>query len=104
MAARQFVVVALIFFAIVGMASAESGPAPDASPAVGAGVGPAPDNNIIGTTDGSSHGAAPAGGPGTDGTSSGLTPSDSPKSGATTLEASTFAGVVVSAVVASFFY
>nr|XP_027096371.1 anther-specific protein BCP1-like [Coffea arabica] len=104
--ARQIVVLALIFFAIVGMASATA-QAPAASSESEAGIGPAPDNHDIGLVGGSGadYGAAPIGGPVTPGTFSPGSPAEAPNgSGSTILEASAVAGLVVSAIAGSFFF
>lgn len=103
--ARQIVVPALIFFAIVGMATATTN-APSTSPSgteSSISLGPTPDNDVIGTVSGSAsdYGAAPVGGPVSAGT---FSPAESPKSASTILETSTVAGVVVSAFVGSLFF
>ncbi|CAI9099293.1 OLC1v1036081C1 [Oldenlandia corymbosa var. corymbosa] len=103
MAPRQLVVVlGLVLFAVVGVVSAST----DAVSPIADPVVEAPDNNVVGPTDGESFGAAPAGGPVSEGTFAPLSPAEAPKSGSTTLEAaSTYAaGLVASAVLGSFFF
>ncbi|KAL3511380.1 hypothetical protein ACH5RR_030781 [Cinchona calisaya] len=99
--ARQFVVLALIFFAILGMASARAN-APSESPIS---LGQSTDNDIIGTTDGSASdfGAAPVGGPVSAGTFTPFSPAEAPNGASAIFGASTLAGVVVSAFVGSLF-
>ena len=99
--ARQIVVLALIFFAIVGMASATA-EVPAAS-ADGPVTPDAVDPNVIGTTDGSND-AAPIGSPVSESAFPNLAPVPSAKSGAATLDVSSIAAAATAAVFAGFFY
>lgn len=90
--ARRVLVIALIFFAVVGLASATAD-APTANDS---------DDDFIGNVDGDFD-AAPVGGPVPDGVFTTTTaPAPSPKGGAAALEVSAAAGVV--AVVAAVFF
>ncbi|CAI9093317.1 OLC1v1028790C1 [Oldenlandia corymbosa var. corymbosa] len=103
MVPRQLaVVLGFVLFAIVGVVSASTNAvSPITDPVV-----EAPDNNIVGPTDGESFGAAPAGGPVSEGTFAPLSPAEAPKSGSVTLGASStyVAGLVASAMLGSFFF
>ncbi|KAL2547285.1 anther-specific protein BCP1-like [Forsythia ovata] len=93
--ARQLIVLALVFFAIVGMASA-AGDHKDAH-AEGA-AAPKASDGVIGTTSGATPDAAPVGGPVPAGTFNNLAPG--PSATATRCEVTTVVGAFAAAAVA----
>ena len=98
------VILALIFFAVVGMASAAAeAPIPAASAESPAILAPAGASDAIGTTDGTSD-AAPIGAPVAEGTFSNVAPAPSPKNGGAALEISAVAGVAATVAVVAFFF
>lgn len=106
--ARQFVVVALVLFAVVGFACAATpatSPKAADNPEVGALLAPGAENEI-GNTDGAAAPGGgtdvvegPVGGPGAAG--AGSVPAESPQSGASALK---FSAVAAVAAVAGFFF
>merc|ERR1711974_64646 len=103
--ARQIVVLFLVFFAVLGLASAavdrHAASAPAEEP-----LDNGTDSNVIGTTGGAYNidEAAPVGGPVPAGAFPNASPAESPKSGATTAEVTSVVGVVAAAVTGSFFF
>lgn len=94
--ARQVLILALVLFAVVGLASVDAAADPvAASPSGG-------DNDDVGTLDGETE-AAPVGGPVPDGVFTTNAPAPSPKGGAAALEVSAVGGGVAAAVAAAFF-
>ncbi|XP_038885796.1 outer membrane protein H.8-like [Benincasa hispida] len=107
--ARQFVVFALVLFAVIGFACAatpaESPKASADNADVGAQLAPGAENEI-GNTEGADAPAgsedvveAPIGGP--DAAAAGFVPAESPKSGASAVK---FSATVAGAAVAGFFF
>ncbi|KAI3452640.1 hypothetical protein Pfo_009304 [Paulownia fortunei] len=111
--AKQIVVLALMFFAAVGMASSiapTTSTSPSLAPTTG-GLAEGPngdDGSTIGTiSGGSAFDAAPVGGPVPNGVFPDLTPAPAPApaNGAAALEVTTVAGAIAAAgVVGSFFF
>ncbi|KAK4419351.1 hypothetical protein Salat_2348000 [Sesamum alatum] len=110
--ANQIVVITLVFFAVVGMASAaESTPsvAPSTSSAAGFSIGElaeGPISDVIGTVSGAvASDAAPVGGPVPDGAFPNLAPAPTPANGATALGGTAVAGAIAAGgVVGSLFF
>ncbi|KAA8533243.1 hypothetical protein F0562_033224 [Nyssa sinensis] len=96
------VVLALVFFAIVGLASTADS-TPDAAAAAPAIVDAGGNNDLIGTGDEGDSEAAPVGGPVPEGVFTPVSPAQSPNSGATVLEVSSVAAGAV-AVAATLFF